>query len=134
MALELEILIPEKKLVSEQVDSVVLETLSGEIGVLPGHCSLLSGLTSGVLRYEKDGKEELVAVHYGYVQIYEDKVTVLAKLAETRLEINIDRAKKAYEETKAKLVNQDTDDTHTKLLEVKLQRSITRQKTLRKYG
>jgi F-type H+-transporting ATPase subunit epsilon len=81
MALTLEIVTPEARVYSDTIDSVVLPTVDGEIGVMPGHIPLLTQVDSGELRVTKGGKTLLLAVSGGFAQIISDKVSVLAESA-----------------------------------------------------
>jgi F-type H+-transporting ATPase subunit epsilon len=66
---------------SNTIDSVVIPTIEGEIGVLPGHIPLLTQVGRGALRVTKGGSIELLAVAGGFAQIAGDKVSVLAENA-----------------------------------------------------
>ena len=91
--LQLELVSPERMLVSEEVDEVLLPGLDGYLGVLPGHAALLSALKPGVLRYRKGSAERVVAVYGGFVEVRDDRVRVLADAAQPREEINIELAR-----------------------------------------
>jgi F-type H+-transporting ATPase subunit epsilon len=79
--LTLEIVTPEGRVYSDQVDSVVLPTVQGEIGILPGHIPLLTQLEDGELRVQKGAATELLACGRGFAEIAADKVSVLAEQA-----------------------------------------------------
>ena len=72
MLLLLEIVTPEKKVYSGNADSVVLPTVEGEIGVLPGHIPILTMLDPGELEVSVGVKIEYLAVDKGFAQIYGD--------------------------------------------------------------
>ena len=91
MPLELEIVTPEKKVFSGTVANVYLPAEEGEMGVLPMHTALVAALKPGELRYEIDGKVEAMAVGSGFVEVTQEKVTVLTDMA--MHEIEIDEAK-----------------------------------------
>ena len=76
-ALELEIVTPEGLALKETVQSITAPSVEGEFGVLPGHRPLLAALKTGIVSYSKDGTEVRVAVGRGFVEIYEDRATVL---------------------------------------------------------
>ncbi|MGI8468194.1 MAG: F0F1 ATP synthase subunit epsilon [Pyrinomonadaceae bacterium] len=96
--LKLEIVTPEKKVVDETVDSVTIPTANGEIGILTNHAPLISALKSGVLAYTKGGVTEKMVVSGGFVEVGADTVSVLADLAETAGEINVDAARSEREQ------------------------------------
>ncbi len=81
MALTLEIVTPEARVYSDTIDTVVIPTTSGEIGVLPGHIPLLTQVAAGALRVTKGTATTLLAVSGGFAQIAGDKVSVLAQSA-----------------------------------------------------
>jgi F-type H+-transporting ATPase subunit epsilon len=81
MPLTLEIVTPEARVYSEMVDTVVIPTVEGEIGVLPGHIPLLTQLGAGELRATKGGKTELLVVGGGFAQVSGEKVSILADRA-----------------------------------------------------
>ena len=88
MPLTLEIVTPEAKVYSDTIDSVVVPTVEGEIGVLPGHIPLLTQVAYGELRVTKGGATSLLAVSGGFAQIDGDKVRVLAEHAITEEKID----------------------------------------------
>lgn len=91
--LKLELVSPERMLVTEDVDEVQLPGLDGYLGILPGHAALLSALKPGVLRYRIGSGERVVAVYGGFVEVKDDRVRVLADAAQPKEEINIEQAR-----------------------------------------
>ena len=91
--LNLEIVTPEKKVLSEAVDSVSVPTATGEVGILSQHAPLISSLKPGILSYTKGGATEKIVVSGGFIEVSADNVSVLADVAETSDEINIEAAK-----------------------------------------
>ena len=81
MTLTLEIVTPEARVYSDTVDTVVVPTVEGEIGVLPGHIPLVAQLGAGELRATKGGVTELLVVGGGFVQVSGEKVSILADSA-----------------------------------------------------
>ena len=106
MALTLEIVTPEARVYSDTIDSVVIPTVDGEIGVMPGHIPLLTQVDSGELRVTKGAETLLLAVSGGFAQILSDKVSVLAESAIEEQKIDEHAAetamKRAEEALKAK--------------------------------
>ena len=76
--LTLEIVTPDRALVSEQVDEVELPGAEGYFGVLPGHAPLLSSLKVGELWYRIGQQKSFLHVAFGFVEVLPDRVTVLA--------------------------------------------------------
>lgn len=91
MPLTLEIVTPEAKVYSDIIDTVVIPTVEGEIGILPGHIPLLTQVDSGELRVTKGTTTEWLAVSGGFAQIEGDRVRVLAENAinEEKIDENI---------------------------------------------
>ena len=81
MSLTLEIVTPEARVYSDTIDTVVIPTVDGEIGILPGHIPLLTQVEDGELRVTKDGQVRWLAVGGGFAQIEGDKVSILAERA-----------------------------------------------------
>ena len=91
--LNLEIVTPEKKVLSETVDAVTIPTASGEVGILANHAPLISSLKPGVLSYTKAGATEKMVIAGGFVEVSTDNVSILADIAEKASEIDIEAAK-----------------------------------------
>lgn len=107
MDLQLNIITPEKIVVSEAANSIVLPTEAGEINVLPGHIPLLTILVTGEIKIEKDSGIDFIAVDKGFVKIEENVVSVLTEAAIDIKDIDLaniadaeTRAQKALEEAR----------------------------------
>lgn len=96
--LRLEIVTPEKKVVDAEVDSVTIPTASGEAGILPSHAPLVSALKPGILSFTLRGTTERIAIGGGFLEVSNDKVSVLADSAETSTEIDVDAARTKLQE------------------------------------
>ncbi|MGC1402798.1 MAG: F0F1 ATP synthase subunit epsilon [Thermodesulfobacteriota bacterium] len=124
--LQLEVVTPDRLVVSESVDIVMAMGALGEFGILPGHIPFLTLLQPGELRYRKDNKLEYMAVTGGFAEISNNKVTVLAEGAEKAREINIDRAKRAKERAEKRLAQAKAEDVDYTRAEMALKRAILR--------
>ena len=93
--LTLEVVTPDRSLVSEQVDEVQLPGAEGYFGVLPGHTPLLATLQVGELWYRVGQQKHYLAVAFGFVEVLPDRVTVLAQIAERPEDIDVPRAEAA---------------------------------------
>jgi F-type H+-transporting ATPase subunit epsilon len=93
--LTLEIVTPDRSLLREQVDEVVVPGAEGYLGILPGHTPLLATLQVGELWYRKGGEKFRLLIAFGFVEVLPDRVTVLAQTAEKAEEIDIPRAEAA---------------------------------------
>jgi len=102
--IRLEIVTPEKTVVSEDAQIVVAPGSLGEFGVLVGHTPFLTTLRLGTIRYKnKEGIERCIFVSGGFAEALPDKVTVLAESAERRVDIDMERAKSALERAQQRL-------------------------------
>ena len=77
MPLTLEIVTPDAKVYSEEVDHVVVPTTSGKIDILPNHVPIIGKLIPGDLKVEKNGTLDFLAVSSGFVEVYSNKVSIL---------------------------------------------------------
>jgi F-type H+-transporting ATPase subunit epsilon len=108
--LQLEIVTPEKVVVSQEVNSVVAPGSLGEFGVLEGHVPFLTGLEPGALRFSTGSKTEYLAVTDGFAEVSENKVSILVDAAERADEIDIERARKAMERARERLAKDRAED------------------------
>src|SRR5271157_4905233 len=93
--LELEIVTPDKLLLRGPVDGVQIPGKNGELGVLPGHATLITELTIGEISYRQGANTHYIAVAWGFAEVLPHKVTILADSAERAEEIDVKRAKEA---------------------------------------
>jgi F-type H+-transporting ATPase subunit epsilon len=108
MPLTLEIVTPESKVYSDTIDTVVIPTVEGEIGILPGHIPLLTQIQEGELRVTKGAQTLWLAVSGGFAQVELDKVRVLAEHAIDEEKID----EKAVEEALKRAEQQLRDAAH----------------------
>jgi len=99
----LEIVSPEKLLLSQEVDEVIAPGTEGEFGVLPGHCQFLSSLRVGELRYKVGGETHYVSIMWGFADVTPRRVTILAEVAEKAEDIDLERAQAKVLEAQARL-------------------------------
>ena len=105
--IHLEVVTPEKIVVSEEAQIVASPGSEGEFGVLSGHTPFLTTLKTGIIRYtDANGKEHYVFVSGGFAEALPDKVTVLAESAENRREIDLERAKEALARAEKRLAEE----------------------------
>ncbi len=93
--LTLEIVTPDRSLLREDVDEVVVPGSEGELGVLPGHTPFLSSLKIGELWYRQGSEKHYLSIAFGFVEVLPDRVTVLADVGERAQEIDVQRAERA---------------------------------------
>ncbi len=123
--LTLEVVTPEKVVISEEVDEVVLPGTEGEFGVLPGHIPFLTALKIGSMYYKKGEETEYLALSWGYVEVASDRVMVLAETAEKATEIDIKRAEDSREAAE-KILTAGKEDAEYEKAQVRLEKSIIR--------
>jgi F-type H+-transporting ATPase subunit epsilon len=124
--IKLELVTPERLLVSEEVDEVIAPGYEGEFGVLPEHTDYLAILSIGILRYRKGNAVRKVAVGGGFAEVGPERVVVMADVAEKAEEIDVERARRAQARAEATLKEVSLDDeTYAKATSA-LQRALVR--------
>jgi len=106
--LTLEIVTPEARVYSDTIDTVVIPTTSGEVGILPGHIPLLTQVEAGELRVTKNGKEESLIIGEGFAEIENDRISVLAENAINEEVIDEHAAETARARAEEALKNRDS--------------------------
>jgi F-type H+-transporting ATPase subunit epsilon len=125
--LHLEVVTPEKVMVSQEVEIVVAPGSLGEFGILEGHVPFLSGIIPGELRYSSGSQTERFVVTTGFAEVSENRVSVLVDAAERAAEIDVERARKAMERAKERLARERTaGDIDFLRAEFALKRAIVR--------
>jgi len=124
-ALRLEVVTPDKQLVSREVSYVSAPGIEGEFGVLPDHVNLLSALAVGALRFDAEGKSQHVFISGGFAEVSNNTVTVLAEAAELAEDIDHARAQAAKERAEKRLAEK-SDKVDTTRAEAALKRAGAR--------
>ena len=107
--LTLELVTPDRSIVTERVDEVEIPGAEGYFGVLPGHTPMLATLQVGELWYRKGSEKVYLSVAFGFAEILPDRVTILAQLAETADEIDIARAEAAKRRAEDRIAKPESD-------------------------
>lgn len=128
--LQLEVVTPDKVVLSEAVDYVGAPGMEGDFGVLPGHMPFLSTLGVGSLMYKKDGHTHYMFLSGGFAEVYNNKVTVLAEVAERPEDIDLERAKKALDRAQERLARHQ-EKTDYMRAQAALHRAVARISTMR---
>ena len=134
MPLLLDIVTPEKKFFSGEVDNVYLPGTEGELGILPGHVPLVTGIEPGELRYAVNGQVEELAIGAGFLEVSQEKVTVLTDLAVTDTEIDeakVEEAMQRAEESLSK-IDQSANAEEVAALQGEIAKSMAQLKLKRK--
>jgi F-type H+-transporting ATPase subunit epsilon len=109
--IKLEVVTPEKIVVSEDVQIVAAPGTLGEFGVLSGHTPFMTTLKTGTIRYtDAGGAERAVFISGGFAEALPTKVTVLAESAERRRDIDLERAMAALERAQKRMVEDRKKD------------------------
>lgn len=124
--LQLDVVTPERRVLAESVEMVTVPGFGGELGILPGHTPLISRLQTGVLSYTKDGRTLQLHVSGGFVEVNDDRVSVLAEIAERPEEIDAARARLARERVEKRLSSWTGLEEDFEKARIKLERSMVR--------
>lgn len=125
MPLRLEILTPERAVYDGEVDMVIAPGSEGHLGILPHHAALFTTLGPGEFRVKKGGVEEALAVFGGFMDVRDDRVTVLTDAAEPAEEIDEARAQAAREAAQQQLASA-TSPAEEARARASLERSLVR--------
>ena len=128
----LEVVTPEKVVVSQDVEIVVAPGTMGEFGVLEGHVPFLSGIQPGELRYGSGSERESLAVTTGFAEVSENRVSILVDAAEKAFDIDVDRARRAMERARERLAQREREDLDFARAESALKRALIRLKIAEK--
>ena len=121
----LEIVTPDRKVLSQEVDYVGAPGIEGEFGIMANHIPFLSALGVGNLYFKDGNRTHYIFVSGGFAEVGSNKVTILAEVAEKAVEIDIARAQKAQEKAKARLAKAQ-DRIESARAQAALQRALSR--------
>jgi F-type H+-transporting ATPase subunit epsilon len=128
----LEIVTPEAKTFSDNVDSVVIPGVEGELGVLPMHAPLMTLLEPGELRVMKNGEETRLAVGEGFVEITQEKIAVLTDMAVKESDIDEAAADEAIRRAEEAMRGERMSDEEQATTKAALMRSLALIKVKRR--
>ena len=128
---QLEIVTPERLLVSDAAEEMQIPGKSGYLGILPQHAPLITELGVGEISYRKGSETHRLSVAWGFAEVLPDKVTILAETAEKAEEIDVQRAQRAKQQAED-LLKKGPQSTEYLEAEVALERAITRLKVAEK--
>jgi F-type H+-transporting ATPase subunit epsilon len=124
MPLHLEIVTPESRAYSDDVDFVVLPAIEGEMGVYPMHVPLITAIKPGELIVTKGGQTIALAVGEGFVEVTGEKVSVLVDMAMTEEAIDEKAAEEAVKRAEARLKEQLLGDEEAALVQAAIAKSL----------
>jgi len=107
--LHLEVLTPQRVALEVETDSVGVQGILGRLGILPDHTAFVSTLDFGTLEYQEGTGEKQILCGTGFVEVVENRVSVLVRSVEAVEEIDVDRAKSALDRAQSRL---DSDDNN----------------------
>jgi F-type H+-transporting ATPase subunit epsilon len=111
VALDVALVSPERILYTGEADMVICRTTDGEIAFLNGHAPFVGALGIGAVRIKlPDGSEMAAAVHGGFVEVRDNRVSILSDVAELPEQIDVERARRAKDEAERKLAAGGLDD------------------------
>ena len=128
-SITLEVVTPYRQVFKEQVEFFSLRGMGGELGVLPGHIPLFTGVEPCILHYKQEGKEGVITVMGGFLDVQPNKAIVLASSGERGDEIDVLRAKEAKERAEIQISKENQLEA-----EVSLQRALLRLKAVDMLG
>ena len=115
--IKLEIVSPDRVVYAADIDMLIARSTGGEIGILPKHIPLVTGLEPHAMKIHVDAKEQLIAVAGGFMEVTPDKITVLATAAEEPIDIDINRAQRAYERAQERLQKLREDSEEASIID-----------------
>lgn len=116
MALDVALVSPERILFTGEADMVICRTTDGEIAFLNGHAPFVGALGIGTVRIKQaDGNEVKAAIHGGFVEVRDNRVSILSDVAELPDQIDVERARRAKDEAEKKLMEGDDVDCEAQL-------------------
>jgi len=124
--LKLSLATPEKQVVNEEVEQVNVPGFEGDLGILYNHAPIITNLRPGALSYEKGGVTTELVVSHGYLEVTENRVTVLTETAEFLHEVDRDRAEKAKSKAESILLKNVLSEEEFKEVQDDLFRAIAR--------
>lgn len=127
--IQLDIVTPERKVYSEPINLLVAPAIDGEIGILPKHTPLVTGLKTGVLKIKKNEEEILVSISDGFMEVKPDQINVVVRTAELPHEIDVERAREAMNRAKKRL-NSNNSRIDFARAEAALERAVSRLKVV----
>jgi F-type H+-transporting ATPase subunit epsilon len=126
MTLTLRVLAPDQSVFDGEANEVILPSTTGQLGVLPGHVSLITALDTGVLRLRDGDGWKAIALLGGFAEVEADEVTVLVNSAELGSTINVEAANRELEAAQAAAAGFEGQPASTE--KVKAQQALARAK------
>jgi len=129
--LKLEIVTPEAKIYSEDVDMVTLPAVEGEMGIFPQHVPVMTQIVAGEIIVRKDGRDYFLAVGEGFVEITGERVAIMTDMAMRAESIDEAKAEEARKRAESRMAEQ-LDDEEGALVSAALAHSLAQLKVKRR--
>ena len=126
MSLILRVLAPDRNIFDGSTDEVILPSTTGQLGILPGHVSLLTALDIGVLRVRRDNNWSSIALMGGFAEVEANSVTVLVNAAELGSSIDTLTAESEFELARAELDRLESQGVSPERIKAKQSLSMAR--------
>ena len=124
--IHLDVVTPDRKVVSVDTDEVIAPGATGLFGVRAGHAPFLTLVVPGELSFRTDGSMRRYAVGGGFIEVVNDRVIVLADTAEAQEEIDLERARRASEDAQQRLASLNSSDPEARLQRARVRRATAR--------
>lgn len=131
--IHLEVITPDAAVLSEDVNFVLVRALDGDLGIMPNHAPLIASLSIWPLIYEQNGQRNALTVAEGFLEVNENKITVITPAAEKASEIDVQRAQESKERAEERLKHK-SDSIDVQRAELALKRALLRLDVANKYG
>ena len=132
MKFHLSIITPNKVLLQDEVDEVIIPTTSGDVGILANHAPLLSQISSGELLIKKGDKQESMVINGGFLEMSQNNLSILADYAINTKDVDLEKTRKAKERAE-KLMKEKISDVDYAELEKEFARALAELNVAKKY-
>jgi len=123
MNLLLEIITPEKVVYSDEVNEIIVQTVNGEIAILPHHVNLLTQISPGEMIVKKGSNLQHLAVTGGFLEVIDNKVSILAEYAIKAQDIEVEKAMEAKKRAE-KVMKEKSTDNEIKVAQAEIMKAI----------
>jgi F-type H+-transporting ATPase subunit epsilon len=122
----LDIVTPERSVITEEVNEVTAPGEEGEFGVLPGHTPFITTLKIGEIRYRKNGNPSYLAVNWGFAEVTANRVYILVETAEKAEQIDLKRAEAARARAEERIKKAGKEEIDHARAQAALSRALVR--------
>lgn len=119
----LEIITPEKVVYSDEVNEIIVQTVNGEIAILPHHVNLLTQISPGEMIVKKGSNLQHLAVTGGFLEVIDNKVSILAEYAIKAQDIEVEKAMEAKKRAE-KVMKEKSTDNEIKVAQAEIMKAI----------